>query len=228
MQALRRFFASPAREAAAWSTLGILGLALAGVGLLLYDRDASPVRRVAAASDVTQTATASPSATATPPATATLTVLAQPSPTTVPAVTQSLSKPETARDDGGSEPAETASAKPTAVATAILVVAGGPYCSTISNGRPPSTVIGTFTIGGVAAPLGTAVTLAFDGVPGPSGNSGLAAGGYHLDYAPGGSDCANRVGATITVVYDGVAYGAGQTVRADASGAPARIDIAAP
>jgi hypothetical protein len=65
-------------------------------------------------------------------------------------------------------------------------------------------------------------------VPGPSGNSGVAAGGYHIDYAPAGSDCANRVGAAITVIYDGVAYGSGHTVAADASGAPTRIDIAAP
>jgi hypothetical protein len=230
MQALRGFFASPARQAAAWSTLGILGLALAAAGLLLYNRDASPVRRVVAASDATLTMTASPASSPTPSATPTPTSTPPPSPAASSTATEVVVKPQAPSNDhaNDSKPVETPAPEETVVATPLPVVAGGPYCDTISNGRPPSTVIGTFTIGGVAAPLGTAVTLAFDGVTGPSGNSGVAAGGYHIDYAPAGSGCANRVGAAITVIYDGVAYGSGHTVAADASGAPTRIDIAAP
>ncbi|MGH2632993.1 MAG: hypothetical protein ACRDG3_06245 [Tepidiformaceae bacterium] len=71
------------------------------------------------------------------------------------------------------------------------------------------------------------MTLAFDGVPGPTGNSGTAAGGYHIDYAAAGNSCANRVGAAITVIYNGVAYPTGHVV-GDAPGAPVIANIAAP
>lgn len=232
MQALRGFFASPARQAVAWSTLGILGLALAAVGLLLYNRDGSTVNRGVAASEVSPAATppASRTVTATSTPTPTATPSASPSSVSTTLATQVVSKPQTSTDSNAeeSEPVETAVAEATQIATAVSIVAGGPYCPTISNGKPPSTVIGTFTIGGLAAPLGTTVTLAFDGVPGPAGNSGLAPGGYHIDFAAGGSHCANRAGAAITVIYDGVGYGSGQTAVADGSGAPIRIDVAAP
>jgi hypothetical protein len=67
------------------------------------------------------------------------------------------------------------------------------------------------TIGGAAAPAGTAVSLAFDGVVGPS-RSTTAAGGYRVDYSAAGSDCANRVGATISVIVNGQAFSTGAAV----------------
>ena len=66
----------------------------------------------------------------------------------------------------------------------------------------------------------------FDGVAGPSATT-AAAGGYRVDYGAAGSDCANRVGAAISVVYGGVAYPTGHTV-GDSPGGPVRADIAAP
>ena len=90
-------------------------------------------------------------------------------------------------------------------------MAGGPYCNTISATAPPNAVIGTLTIGGAAAPAGTVVSLSFDGVVGPSRETS-AAGGYRVDYAAGGADCANRVGASIAVIVNGQAFSTGATV----------------
>ncbi len=76
---------------------------------------------------------------------------------------------------------------------------------------PPNAVIGTLTIGGTAAPAGTVVSLAFDGVVGPSRQT-TAAGGYRVDYGAAGADCANRVGAAISVIVNGQAFSTGATV----------------
>ena len=66
-------------------------------------------------------------------------------------------------------------------------------------------------MGGSPAPVGALVALAFDGVIGPA-NQAPEAGGYRVDFAPAGADCANRVGAVITLVYNGVSYATGHTV----------------
>jgi hypothetical protein len=106
-------------------------------------------------------------------------------------------------------------------------VAGGPYCPNISAGtQPPNSVIGVFTIGGSDAPAGSVVGLAFDGVVGPTRTS-TAAGGYRVDYGAAGSECANRVGASIAVVYDGVLYPTGHTV-GDSPGGPVVFALAVP
>jgi hypothetical protein len=76
---------------------------------------------------------------------------------------------------------------------------------------PPNAVIGTLTIGGTAAPAGTVVSLSFDGVVGPS-RATTAAGGYRVDYAAGGAECANRVGASIAVIVNGQAFPTGSAV----------------
>ena len=58
---------------------------------------------------------------------------------------------------------------------------------------------------------------------GPTATTTVA-GGYRVDYAAGGSSCANRVGAAISVIYDGHSYPTGHTV-GDSPGAPVRFDI---
>ena len=73
---------------------------------------------------------------------------------------------------------------------------------------------GSLTIGGAAAPVGTIVSLAFDGVVGPGGPT-RAAGGYAIDFSFGGSDCANRIGAAISVFVNGKLYGTGAVVSAE-------------
>jgi hypothetical protein len=76
---------------------------------------------------------------------------------------------------------------------------------------PPNAVIGTLTIAGAAAPAGTVVSLAFDGVAGPP-KATREAGGYRVDYGAGGADCANRVGAAISVIVNGQAFPTGSAV----------------
>ena len=67
------------------------------------------------------------------------------------------------------------------------------------------------------------MSLAFDGLIGPTQTT-AAAGGYRVDYGAAGSDCANRVGAVISVVYNGTFYATGHTV-GDSPGGPVRFDI---
>ena len=226
---LTTFFADPARQALGWSGLGILGLGLAAIGLVLFNSGGS-VPPAAVVSSPTSGPSATPMSTPTPSPTAPPTTAPSPSPSPTP--TTALRASSAGQDSAGTEApaAPTATptpAEPTDTPTPPAVVAGGPYCPSISQATPPNTVIGRFTVGGQPAPLGTQVTLAFDGVPGPTGNSGTAAGGYHIDYGAAGSGCANRVGAVITVIYNGVAYPTGHTI-GDNPGSPVIANIAAP
>lgn len=86
------------------------------------------------------------------------------------------------------------------------MASSSPYCPNISQTSPPNTVIGL-----IDAPAGTSVSLAFDGVAGPTAVTAKA-GGYRVDYGAGGQDCANRVGAAISVVVNGRSYSTGHTV----------------
>jgi hypothetical protein len=106
------------------------------------------------------------------------------------------------------------------------VVAGGDYCPNNNSSSPPNSVIGIFTIGGAPAPAGTAVSLAFDGVIGPTRLTS-AAGGYRVDYFAGPEACANRVGASISVVYNGAYYPTGHAV-GDSPGVPVNVTLAIP
>lgn len=72
-------------------------------------------------------------------------------------------------------------------------------------------------------PAGASVSLAFDGVVGPT-QATTAAGGYRVDYGAAGSECANRVGAAISVVYNGTFYSTGHTV-GDNPGSPVVLHI---
>jgi hypothetical protein len=67
---------------------------------------------------------------------------------------------------------------------------------------------------GTDVPAGTDAMVAFDGVPGPT-RATAAAGGYRVDYGVATTgDCANRNGAKISVIINGVAYDTGTTVGA--------------
>ncbi|MEO8539093.1 MAG: hypothetical protein ABI577_05075, partial [bacterium] len=116
---------------------------------------------------------------------------------------------------------------PTPVPTAPPVVAGGAFCpNSDSSSSPPNSVIGIFTIGGAPAPAGSVVSLAFDGVIGP-GRPTTAAGGYRVDYFAAPEGCANRVGASISVVFNGQFYPTGHAI-GDSPGAPVNLTIAIP
>lgn len=90
-------------------------------------------------------------------------------------------------------------------------MAGGDYCPGSSPDILPTTLAGIITIGGEPAPPGTVVTLLFNGVAGPSAAVVVEDGrsGYSFRFSPGPAGCANRPGASLTVVIDGVGYSAG-------------------
>ena len=229
------FFSSPARQAIGWALLGVAGIAMAagGVWYLTDDggsganvadagADASPTASPTATATPTRTAAPSPSATASPTPTQT----PEPSPTaTQRPAANANTNPGTGSGGAGTGAAEP---EPTPVPepTAPPVVAGGDYCPNNNSSSPPNSVIGIFTIGGAPAPAGTAVSLAFDGVIGPTRLTS-AAGGYRVDYFAGPEACANRVGASISVVYNGAYYPTGHAV-GDSPGVPVNMTLAIP
>lgn len=243
MNWLQSFFTTPARQALGWTVLGILGIAMAAGGVwALTDEGGSGGALVAEADDSTATATSGAGATqtrtVTPTASATASPTASPTPsetpppaaTTRPAVNSGTGGggpasggPASGGESLGQEPA----ASPVPEESAPPVVAGGDYCPpSDASTSPPNSVIGIFTIGGSPAPAGTSVSLAFDGVLGPTRLTG-AAGGYRVDYAAAQASCANRVGAAISVVYNGVYYPTGHTV-GDSPGVPVNVELAIP
>lgn len=229
------FFSTPARQAIGWALLGIAGIAMAGGGVwYLTDdgggganvadagADASPTASPTATATPTRTAAPSPSATASPTPTQT----PEPSPTaTQRPAANANTNPGTGSGGAGTGAAEP---EPTPVPepTAPPVVAGGDYCPNNNSSSPPNSVIGIFTIGGAPAPAGIAVSLAFDGVIGPTRLTS-AAGGYRVDYFAGPEACANRVGASISVVYNGAYYPTGHAV-GDSPGVPVNVTLAIP
>lgn len=67
--------------------------------------------------------------------------------------------------------------------------------------------------------------MLFDGVAGPAAVT-VAAGGYKVNWAAGGSECANRQGASIAIAVNGTVYVSGASV---GGGNPAlRFDIDVP
>jgi hypothetical protein len=110
----------------------------------------------------------------------------------------------------------------TPVATATFVAAEGEYCDTVTATSPPNTLFGLLEIDGEPLPAGTDVRVAFDGVPGPV-KATREAGGYRVDFGTTkDTACANREGAALSVIVDGVQYATGRT----AGSAPAiRFDI---
>jgi hypothetical protein len=65
--------------------------------------------------------------------------------------------------------------------------------------------------GADAAPGTVELYIAFDGVPGPSRMNHVA-GGFNIDFYAAGSDCANRVGASISVYANGQYFATGRSV----------------
>lgn len=225
---LRSIFNTPARQAVGWTVLGLLGIAMATGGVFFLTRDDSAPQHASvdaasppASASATVQRTVTPTASPTPSPSPTATPTATPSPTTRPVVqanTGGSGGSGSSGNSGGEDVAPTPTPPP--------AVAGGPYCPGGGSNSPPNSVIGIFTIGGVPAPAGSAVSLAFDGVVGPTRLS-TAAGGYRVDYFAGPESCANRVGAAISVLYDGQAFATGHTV-GDSPGAPVNLTIAIP
>ena len=229
MNWLQSFFSTPARQAMGWTGLGILGIVFAALGVWFLTDDGGNGGTVAAGRD-NQTPTATASATATQTRTATATPTATVTPTASPSATATATATvrQTGGGGGAANPPQQAEPEPTATPTptAPAVVAGGEYCPNLSSSSPPNSVFGLFTIGGVDAPAETEVGLAFDGVLGPV-RATKAAGGYRVDYGAAPETCANRVGAGISVYYNGVLYPTGRTV-GDSPGAPVVFDLAVP
>lgn len=251
LAAVRAFFSTPTRQAMGWAAIGMIGLAFAASGVLLFLDDGGSVQPASfVPSGVTATATgsaslgASPSAaasgtaTATPPrvgltatafaqmeAAQTATVLAvtpSPAATTVPTIAPApTSTPFTGEDDDDEPDDEGPGPEPTPapVETVVAATPTNPpvsyaYCESGGGGTPPSAIFGTVTIDGAAAPAGTNVTIAFDGVPALSGTVSVKgnAAGYRFLYGTGGGSCTNRVGASISIIVDATAYSAPVTV----------------
>ncbi len=220
--AIRAFLATPGRQAAGWVAVGVVGLSLAAGGIWLATDSGSDGTRAEApeitvpASPTrkpTRTATRSPSPSPTPTATIT--------PTPAPRVQVST---------GGNnqpEPTPVPAVEPTIEPTPAASGPGGPYCDNISSSTPPNSVFGLLTIGGAPAPPGTVVTVLFDGVAGPSAAT-AEAGGYKVNWAAGGSDCANRVGAVIGISVNGQVFQSGVAVGSGGGTPVVRFDVGIP
>jgi len=234
---IQNFFSTPARQAAGWTFLGLLGIAFAAGGLwfLTDDGDGGGV----AASGDDRTATSASTATTSPSATrATSTNTPAPTASASPSATVTATNTTAPAQNVGGNTGNQGGAnppppppEPTATPTEAppVVSAGGDYCAPTSDGPgagPPNSVIGLFTIGGAPAPAGSAVSLAFDGVIGPTRLT-TDAGGYRVDYRANIDTCANRVGASISIVYNGQFFPSGHTV-GGTQGTAARFDLAIP
>jgi hypothetical protein len=126
------------------------------------------------------------------------------------------------------------SAAATAIPKPTPFPPGPGYCLPTADGAaapyPPNAIFGLLTIGGVDAPVGTLVTLTFDGLPGLSMLT-TSAGGYRFNYAGGGQGhdppCINEVGQELGVLVDGVLKSSGHSVGPSA-GLALRFDVAIP
>ena len=159
---------------------------------------------------------------------------ASPTSTEAPAETETATTTPTEPPAGGTGSGSTAAntptpapAPPTAMPTSAPATTSNlPFCDSSSSTSPPTSAIGLLTVGGANAPAGTTVTLLFDGVAGYSANT-AEAGGYRVDYWAGNSECANRVGAAISVAVNSQAFATGRAI-GDGGGPVIRVDIALP
>ena len=225
---LTALFTNPASRPLAIAAVAVLVLVVGAFGAVWAlggGDDDSPAATDAGDAGENATATwsavsATPTATATrrPTRTATATPTAEPTQTPEPG---GANQGSTGGGSSAPQPTATPTLEPT---TEPAVAAGGPYCDASSATTPPASVIGLLTIGGADAPAGTTVTLAFDGVPGPS-TATAAAGGYRVDFWAATGECANVTGAAVSVIVDGQAFATGAAV----GGSPLiRLDIAVP
>ncbi len=229
------FFAAPGRQAIGWAALGIIGVALAGGGLLLFsgggdgDGGTVPANNGSVTPSLSASAITSPSASATRIGlTATAFALEEaasrsqtatagtPSPSTSPSVSPSTTPIPQPTQGQSQNP--TSTPQPAAVLstpTPIPPTATPPstlaYCPNTGGGAtPPNAIFGNVTIDGVVAPAGTTVTIAFDGVPAVSTLVTVQgnAAGYRFLYGAGGGGCSNHVGAGISIIVNGQSFGA--------------------
>jgi hypothetical protein len=94
--------------------------------------------------------------------------------------------------------------------TPVPAIPTGSYCPPSPGGSaPPNAIFGLLKINGEDAPVGTPVSLAFDGVIGPTVTT-TSAGGYRILWGAGGGDCVNKSGAALAVVVSGRLFDTGQ------------------
>ena len=231
MGRLHSFFNTPARQALGWTLLGIVGIAMAAGGVWFLTSGDDGTAEADAEAGVQPTATQTPTATGT--ATGTQSATTSPAPTETPTPTPIPTRPATraaatgSGTGGGSGPGngtgtggsnEQPAAQeppPTPEPAAPAGAAGGPYCppSSVGQGSLPSgRVAGAVKVGGADAGEGT-VTLyvAFDGVLGPS-RVNHTTGGFNIDFWASSSECANRVGAAVSVYANGQYFSTGRSV----------------
>ncbi len=208
------FFADPRRQAYGFAGLGIVGVLLAVLGawMLFYSGGDDDPSLASAEPTPTATATATATATRTPTPTRTPTRTPTPSPTPTQTPT-----PATQNLSGGG------GFVPTATPTTPAIVAAGDYCDNVHGLNPPAAIYGKLTVGGAPAPVGTVVTVLFDGAPGPS-IVVSEAGGYKVLFAAGGTTCANNPAAAISIAVNGSVFPSGYTVASGDSGG-IRLDI---
>ena len=233
----RGLFATQGARAMAWAVIGALGLAFAAVGVALMTEPASGTRSAArpdamatpavnASSEAGGSAVAgsAPVLVLEPTATPSAEPSASPSPTATATVRAAATAQPQAQGPTLTRTPEPAPATVEPTPTAPAVVAGGGYCDLRTSGRvPDGRVAGALVIDGRPMPAGTVVTLAFDGVPGPSRATDTT-GEYRVDFYIGGSSCANRSGAGISVIVNGVAYSSGRGVPSSGSLVPFSIN----
>ncbi|PFG74019.1 hypothetical protein [Tepidiforma thermophila] len=202
MSRLAALFATPARQALAWTTLGILGVIFAAIGawLLIRSGDAPP-----AAPGVSFTPTPTTAGSPSPTTTPTPTPSPTPTPATPTPTATATPRPTVVSGSGGSTGGQSGSAPVPTPTPTPEPAAARPYCPPGALGPgtlPTARVAGALTRGGVPVPAGTLeVFVTFDGVPGPSRLN--VDGGFGIDFYTGGESCANRVGAVIGVLVDG-------------------------
>lgn len=243
MSWLQSFFNTPARQAAGWTVLGILGIAMAAGGVFFLTDDGSGPKRAGAGQETpaAATATATPTRTAIPQSSPSATPSPSPSPTQAATVTPTTRAATGASSgsgsSGGSEPSggsNSQAPEPTPTPTPPPVVAGGAYCPPTNVGPgslPSGRVAGAVTVGGANVAEGTVtISLAFDGVLGPTVTNVVDAegkSGFRIDFYANTSECANRVGASISAYANGQFFPTGRAV-GDGGGQLIPVTIALP
>lgn len=238
---LQSFFNTPARQALGWTVLGILGIAMAAGGVFFLTDDGDGPKLAGAGQQTpAATSTATPTRTATPQASPTATPSPSPSPTetatATPTTRAATSAGSGSSGSGGSSSGGSSgqTPEPTPTPTPPPVVAGGAYCPPTNVGPgslPSGRVAGAVTVGGANVAEGSvSISLAFDGVLGPTVSNVVDADGksaFRIDFYASTSECANRVGASISAYANGQYFATGRTV-GDGAGQLIPVTIALP
>lgn len=240
MSWLQSFFNTPARQALGWTLLGLLGIVMAGGGVYFLTNDGGTKQADAGQETPAATSTATPTRTATPLASPSATPSPSPSPTeaaTATPTTRPATNAGTGASGGGGSTSGGSSGQapePTPTPTPPPVVAGGAYCPPTNVGPgslPSGRVAGSVTVAGANVAEGAvSISLAFDGVLGPTVANVVDADGksaFRIDFYANTSECANRVGASISAYANGQYFPTGRTV-GDGAGQLIPVTIALP